>query len=160
MFFSFIFQWLLDLLFQSESFVSFLFLSRFLISLSWVLMAACRRWLGGWLWTCGINVNIGKVFSFTLPLIVCNLDIFFFILWDPCPGLVKVGFTGYDAPRAILLDDQDIMMSWLVWDKKIPMLATKPSPNVVSWVLKYPIEHDILVIFFSYFTQWQVSRFQ
>ena len=43
------------------------------------LMAGCSRWLGVWLRTCGINVTTGKVFFFMLPLIFCNLDIFFFL---------------------------------------------------------------------------------
>merc|ERR1711862_778601 len=41
-----------------------------------------------------------------------------------------------------LLVDQDTLVLWLVWDKKIHMLVMKLKRGILT--LKYPIEHGIV----------------
>merc|ERR1711872_1076787 len=69
------------------------------------------------------------------------------LLWlltmDPvCARLDSLEMTPQELSSHPLLEDQDTRVSWLVWDRRMPMLEMRLSPREVSSPLSTPLSTE------------------
>merc|ERR1712130_101175 len=83
------------------------------------------------------NINIKEESCVTtrLPLWLLTMDLV-------CAKLALLEMMPQEQFSPPSLEDQDIKVSWLVWDRRTLMLEMRQSKRGIL-TLKYPIEHGI-----------------